>query len=78
MMKQLKQTRLESDEQIKNIEARLKELNQVLQTEVRKMDARHNEYQLTKNLLEQMEGYPELSVISKRIIQSLTVSFLAF
>ena len=58
-LKQLKQLRLESDEQIKNIEAQLKELNQVLQTEVRKMDARHNEYQLTKNLLEQMEGYPE-------------------
>ncbi len=58
-LKTLKQSRFESDDNIKQIELRIKELNQVLQTEVRKMDARNNEYQLTKNLLEQMEGYPE-------------------
>ncbi len=58
-LKRLKQSRLESDENLKLAETRLKELNQVLQAESRKLDARHNEYQLTKNLLEQMEGYPE-------------------
>lgn len=58
-LKRLKQLRLELDENIKLCETRLKELNQVLQAESRKLDARHNEYQLTKNLLEQMEGYPE-------------------
>ncbi|MFM1745065.1 MAG: chromosome segregation protein [Bacteroidota bacterium] len=58
-LKRLKQHRLHLDEEVKLAESRLKELNQVLQTESRKLDARHNEYQLTKNLLEQMEGYPE-------------------
>ncbi len=58
-LRKLKQTRLELDEKIKSSDARIRELNQVLQAESRKMDARHNEYQLTKNLLEQMEGYPE-------------------
>jgi chromosome segregation protein len=59
LLRNLKQQRLESDELLKQAEAQLKELNNVLQAEARKMDARHNEYQLTKNLLEQMEGYPE-------------------
>lgn len=58
-LKRLKQLRFELDENLKLAETRLKELNQVLQAESRKSDARHNEYQLTKNLLEQMEGYPE-------------------
>jgi len=58
-LRKLKQLRLECDETIKVTELHLRELNQVLQAESRKMDARHNEYQLTKNLLEQMEGYPE-------------------
>lgn len=58
-LRNLKQQRLESDELIKQAEAKVKELNTVLQTEARKLDAKHNEYQLTKNLLEQMEGYPE-------------------
>lgn len=58
-LRNLKQQRLESEEQVKQAEGRLKELNQVLQAEARKLDARHNEYLLTKNLLEQMEGYPE-------------------
>jgi chromosome segregation protein len=58
-LRNLKQQRMEGDEQLKNIESRLKEVNTALQAESRKMDARHNEYQLTKNLLEQMEGYPE-------------------
>jgi chromosome segregation protein len=58
-LKRLKLLRLELDENLKLSETRLKELNQVLQAESRKLDARHNEYQLTKNLLEQMEGYPE-------------------
>ncbi len=58
-LRKLKQHRLEFDELIKITELQLRELNQVLQAESRKMDARHNEYQLTKNLLEQMEGYPE-------------------
>ncbi|MBL7923501.1 MAG: chromosome segregation protein SMC, partial [Bacteroidia bacterium] len=58
-LRRLKQARIEMDENLKLAETRLKELNQVLQAESRKLDARHNEYQLTKNLLEQMEGYPE-------------------
>lgn len=58
-LKTLKQNRMQLDENLKLAESKLKELNQVLQAEARKLDARHNEYQLTKNLLEQMEGYPE-------------------
>ena len=58
-LRRLKQLRLELDENLKLAEARNKELNQVVQAESRKLDARHNEYQLTKNMLEQMEGYPE-------------------
>lgn len=55
----LRQLRGELEDNIRLSENRVKELNQVLQAESRKLDARHNEYQLTKNLLEQMEGYPE-------------------
>lgn len=58
-LRQLKQNKIGNDENLKLSETRLKELNHVLQAESRKLDARHNEYQLTKNLLEQMEGYPE-------------------
>lgn len=58
-LRDLKQERIRLDESLHHAEAKLKELNQVLQAESRKLDARHNEYQLTKNLLEQMEGYPE-------------------
>ncbi|MCE2845517.1 MAG: chromosome segregation protein SMC [Sphingobacteriales bacterium] len=58
-LRDLKQERIRLDESLNLSEAKLKELNQVLQAESRKLDARHNEYQLTKNLLEQMEGYPE-------------------
>lgn len=58
-LKDLKQQRMEVDEQLRLIDSKLKEVNTALQAESRKMDARHNEYQLTKNLLEQMEGYPE-------------------
>lgn len=54
-----KQERLQLNENLKLAESRMKELNQILQAESRKLDAKHNEYQLTKNLLEQMEGYPE-------------------
>jgi len=54
-----KQDRLQLNENLKLAESRMKELNQILQAESRKLDAKHNEYQLTKNLLEQMEGYPE-------------------
>lgn len=58
-LRKQKQLKIENEENLKLSETRLKELNQVLQAESRKLDARHNEYQLTKNLLEQMEGYPE-------------------
>ena len=58
-LKEYKQQRMEVEEKIHSIESRLKEINIALQAESRKMDARHNEFQLTKNLLEQMEGYPE-------------------
>lgn len=58
-LKGARDTRAELEDNLQLSEARLKELNQVLQAESRKLDARHNEYQLTKNLLEQMEGYPE-------------------
>jgi chromosome segregation protein len=58
-LQRLRHLRGELEDNIRLSENRLKELNQVLQAESRKLDARHNEYQLTKNLLEQMEGYPE-------------------
>ena len=58
-LKRLRELRSELEDNIRLSENRQKELNQVLQAESRKLDARHNEYQLTKNLLEQMEGYPE-------------------
>ncbi|MFN8153799.1 MAG: chromosome segregation protein SMC [Bacteroidia bacterium] len=58
-LKRLRDLRTELEDNIRLSENRQKELNQVLQAESRKLDARHNEYQLTKNLLEQMEGYPE-------------------
>lgn len=58
-LRKQKQHKIEHEENLKLSETRLKELNQILQAESRKLDARHNEYQLTKNLLEQMEGYPE-------------------
>lgn len=58
-LKRLRLLRGELEDNIRLSENRQKELNQVLQAESRKLDARHNEYQLTKNLLEQMEGYPE-------------------
>jgi chromosome segregation protein len=58
-LQRLRQLRGELEDNIRLSENRQKELNQVLQAESRKLDARHNEYQLTKNLLEQMEGYPE-------------------
>ena len=54
-----KQDRLQLNENLKLAESRMKELNQILQAESRKLDAKHNEFQLTRNLLEQMEGYPE-------------------
>mgnify|MGYP000857670906 FL=1 len=58
-LKKLKQLRLELEEQSRTSDSRIRETNQVVQAESRKLDAKHNEYQLTKNLLEQMEGYPE-------------------
>ncbi len=58
-LKKLKQLRLELEEQSRVSDSRIRETNQVVQAESRKLDAKHNEYQLTKNLLEQMEGYPE-------------------
>ena len=53
-LRKQKQHKIENEENLKLSETRLKELNQILQAESRKLDARHNEYQLTKNLLEQM------------------------
>lgn len=58
-LRELKTAKLSLEENLKLAESKLKELNQVMQAESRKLDARHNEYQLTRNLLEQMEGYPE-------------------
>jgi chromosome segregation protein len=58
-LRKFKQIRLELEEQVKVSDSRTREINQVVQTESRKLDAKNNEYQLTKNLLEQMEGYPE-------------------
>jgi len=58
-LKKLKQIRLELDEELKSTDARIREANQVIQIESRKLDSKNNEYQLTKNLLEQMEGYPD-------------------
>ncbi|MFM9055383.1 MAG: chromosome segregation protein SMC, partial [Bacteroidota bacterium] len=58
-LRDLKQERIRLDESLHLAEAKLKELNHVLQADSRKLAPRHNDYQLTKNLLEQMEGYPE-------------------
>ena len=58
-LKKLKQIRLELDEELKATDNRIREANQVIQIESRKLDSKNNEYQLTKNLLEQMEGYPD-------------------
>jgi len=58
-LKKLKQIRLELDEELKSTDTRIREANQVIQIESRKLDSKNNEYQLTKNLLEQMEGYPD-------------------
>ena len=55
----MKQQKLGAEEKRQVLETHLKEINVLLQDESRKMDARYNEFQLTKNLLEQMEGYPE-------------------
>lgn len=58
-LKELKTAGLGYEENLRLAESKLRELNQVVQAESRKLDAKHNEYQLTRNLLEQMEGYPE-------------------
>ncbi|MEO8150839.1 MAG: chromosome segregation protein SMC [Bacteroidia bacterium] len=52
-----KKTELESG--VKNHQDNLKALNANLLDESRKLDAKTNQYQLTKNMLEQMDGYPE-------------------
>ncbi len=44
---------------VKNYQEQLKNLNAQLLEESRKLDAKTNQYQLTKNMLEQMDGYPE-------------------
>lgn len=47
------------EDRIKTEEAIQKELKDKITDETRKADAKTNEYELTKNLVEQMEGYPE-------------------
>lgn len=44
---------------VKEHQEQLKTLNAQLLDESRKADSKTNEYQLTKNMLEQMDGYPE-------------------
>jgi chromosome segregation protein len=47
------------EERIKTEEAIQNEIKNKITEETRKTDAKTNEYELTKNLVEQMEGYPE-------------------
>lgn len=45
--------------ELRNTETRLEELNKKIQTVNRDLDARRNEYKLTQNMIENLEGFPE-------------------
>ena len=51
---------------LKDIETKLRTLNQQLAEEKRKSDVKTNEYELTRDLIERMEGFPESIKYLKR------------
>lgn len=55
----LKNKRVVTENRITTEETLQKELQDKITDETRKADAKTNEYELTKNLVEQMDGYPE-------------------
>jgi chromosome segregation protein len=54
-----KQLRLQLEEQIKESETNVRDLRDKLADEKRNYEVKNNEYQLTKSLVEQMEGFPD-------------------
>ncbi|HTQ66253.1 MAG TPA: chromosome segregation protein SMC [Puia sp.] len=56
---QLQEHHEKTKEQIAQTQEKLEELRQLLTDENRKFDARKNEYDLLKSLIDSMEGYPE-------------------
>lgn len=56
---QLQEHQERTKDQILQTQAQLEELRQQLANENRKLDARRNEYDLLKSLIDSMEGYPE-------------------
>jgi chromosome segregation protein len=58
-LNEFKNKKIFIEDRITSEEAVQKELKDKITEETRKADAKTNEYELTKNLVEQMEGYPE-------------------
>ena len=58
-LSQLQEHHEKTKEQIAQTQERLEELRQLLADENRKFDARKNEHDLLKSLIDSMEGYPE-------------------
>ena len=56
---QLQEHHEKTKEQILQTQAKLEELRQLLADENRKLDAKKNEHDLLKSLIDSMEGYPE-------------------
>jgi len=56
---QLQEHHEKTKEQIAQTQEKLEELRQLLADENRKLDARKNEYDLLRSLIDSMEGYPE-------------------
>ncbi|HEX4850785.1 MAG TPA: chromosome segregation protein SMC, partial [Puia sp.] len=58
-LRQLQEHHEKTKEQIQQTQEKLEELRQVLADENRIFDARKNEFELLKSLIDSMEGYPE-------------------
>ncbi|PWT73979.1 MAG: chromosome segregation protein SMC [Bacteroidetes bacterium] len=58
-LKQLQEHHEKTKEQIQQTQDKLEELRQLLANESRTLDARKNEFDLLKSLIDSMEGYPE-------------------
>jgi chromosome segregation protein len=56
---QLQELRDKTKEQVSQAQLQLEALRQLLTDEHRKLDARQNEYELLKSLIDSMDGYPE-------------------
>src|SRR5690606_16762350 len=65
-----KQWRLQLEEDIRKYEQQVHELRDKLSDERRNYEVKNNEYQLTKNLVEKMEGFPESIKYLKKNNQS--------